>query len=218
MSQLIFISDTHTKHSSITNDLNVIYDQDPESILIHSGDVSYRGTLGEIKRFLTWFKDLPFKTKILIAGNHDFIFEDNPSLIKQMLFDEFPEIIYLEDCGFEVNGLKFWGSPVTPRFYDWAFNRDENIQNHWDLIPEDVNVLITHGPPYMILDRTKSGLHVGCKLLSKRISELNDLKVHAFGHIHEANGTHWDKDVVYVNSSILNLEYEVKNSPIIIKL
>lgn len=215
---LILISDTHTKHEKIQKDLLDLYESYPDSILIHSGDVSYRGRLGEIKPFLSWFASLPFSYKILIAGNHDFLFDDNPSLAKQIIQDEFPGISYLEDSGIEIDGIKFWGSPVTPRFYDWAFNRDEDISEHWDLIPDDVNVLITHGPPYKILDQTERGLNVGCKLLLDRISKLANLKVHVFGHIHEASGMLEKDGVTFVNASILDQDYKVKNFPILIKM
>jgi Icc-related predicted phosphoesterase len=215
---LISISDTHTQHEKIQKNLLDLYDLYPDSILIHSGDISYRGKLSEIKPFLIWFSSLPFSHKILIAGNHDFLFEDNSALVKQILKDEFPGISYLENSGIEINEIKFWGSPVTPRFYDWAFNKDEDIDEYWGLIPDDVNVLITHGPPYKILDQTERGLNVGCKFLANRIAKLPNLKVHVFGHIHEANGTYEKDGVVFVNASILDEDYEVKNSPILIKL
>jgi Icc-related predicted phosphoesterase len=117
----------------------------------------------------------------------------------------------------ELDGLKFWGSPVTPWFHNWAFNRiDDKINEHWDLIPNDINVLITHGPPYLTLDATKSGLRVGCPRLSNKIKDLTDLKVHVFGHIHEASGIVEKDGVTYVNASTLDLYYEVKNSPVIL--
>ena len=215
---LILISDTHTQHEKIQKDLLDLYELYPDSILIHSGDISYRGRLGEIKPFLIWFASLPFPHKILIAGNHDFLFEDNPTLAKQIIRDEFPEISYLENDGIEIDEIKFWGSPVTPRFCDWAFNKDEDIDEYWGLIPDDVNVLITHGPPYKILDRTERGLNVGCKFLAERIPKLHNLKVHVFGHIHEASGMCEKDGVIFVNASILDQDYEVKNFPILIKL
>lgn len=188
MRELIFISDTHTKHCELTDFLNDIYHRNNDVIIVHSGDISYRGSLTEVLNFLTWVSDLPFEHKIMIAGNHDFIFEEQRPLIREILEKDFPSVTYLEDSGVEVMGLKFWGSPVTPRFFDWAFNRDEDIQNHWDLIPLDTDVLITHGPPYKILDKTYRGLQVGCPRLAKKIQELTNLKIHVFGHIHESNG------------------------------
>jgi Icc-related predicted phosphoesterase len=215
MQQIVFISDTHTKHKAITEDLVNIYNNCPDSILVHSGDISYRGLPWEVKNFATWYEELPFKNKIMIAGNHDFIFEDEPEEAKQILAEFAPSVIYLQDSGVEINGIKFWGSPVTPRFHDWAFNRDSDIEYHWNLIPEDTNVLITHGPPHMILDQTRGYVNAGCWRLSDRIKKLADLKIHVFGHIHEAAGMKEVDGVMYINASTLNLYYEVKNSPVI---
>jgi Icc-related predicted phosphoesterase len=218
MREIVSISDTHTQHEALTDYLNLIYTRNNETIIVHSGDISYRGKLPEVLNFFRWFSNLPFSHKIMISGNHDFIFEKQGLLIKDILKSEFPNIIYLQDSGVEIKGLKFWGSPVTPRFFDWAFNRDEDIQNHWDLIPEDTDVLITHGPPYGILDQTHSGLRVGCPRLIKKIKELKNLKLHIFGHIHEASGTETFDSVQFINASTLNLNYEVENYPFSIKL
>jgi Icc-related predicted phosphoesterase len=219
MVNLIFISDSHTQHDGLDETMEEFFNSYPEAILIHSGDISYKGRLDEVQSFLTWYSGLPFKHKIFIAGNHDFLFEDNPYIIKRMLKDEFPNLIYLEDSCTEILGLKFWGSPITPWFYNWAFNRvEEKISPHWDAIPDDTDVLITHGPPYGILDKTYSGLNVGCPFLLKKIKSLQNLKVHAFGHIHEDWGTALVDDKIFVNSSVVNLSYEIKNSPILIKL
>ena len=215
----IFISDTHTHHESIQQQLIELYSSCEEAILIHTGDISYRGMIGEVKNFLEWFSGLPFKHKIMIAGNHDFAFEDQSSLMRTILREEYSGITYLEDSGVEIDGFKIWGSPVTPTFHNWAFNRDhKDIKKHWDAIPDDVDILLTHGPPYGILDQTDVGLNVGCPLLKKRIDDLPNLKIHAFGHIHESNGTNLIDEKIYVNSSIVDLDYEVKNPPYLIKL
>ena len=218
MPRLVFISDTHTHHEDITDKLKEIHEMDPTSILVHSGDISYRGRPWEVERFVKWYSDLPFTNKIFIAGNHDFLFETDSSLAKDILNDLGKDLIYLQDSGTEIQGLTFWGSPVTPWFHDWAFNRLSDIKNHWDLIPEDTNVLITHGPPKGILDLTRTRLNVGCPILLEKIKDLKNLKVHVFGHIHEANGLLEIDGVTYINASTLNLYYEVKNYPVILDL
>ena len=153
----------------------------------------------------------------MIAGNHDFLFEESPAVADEILEKEGSGIIYLNDSGVELEGLKFWGSPVTPWFYNWAFNRvEDKIDEHWNLIPDDINILITHGPPYLTLDATRSGLRVGCPGLAEKIKNLTELKVHVFGHIHEAHGIVEKDGVIYVNASILDLHYNVKNSPVIL--
>jgi Icc-related predicted phosphoesterase len=217
MPTLVLISDTHTKHLEIDDQLKQIYNDHPDSIIVHAGDISYRGRKWEVEEFLQWYSSLPFKNKIMIAGNHDFLFEESPAVADEMLEKEGQGIIYLNDSGVELDGLKFWGSPVTPWFHNWAFNRiGDKINEHWDLIPNDINVLITHGPPYLTLDATKSGLRVGCPRLSNKIKDLTDLKIHVFGHIHEASGIDEKDGVTYVNASTLDLYYEVKNSPVIL--
>jgi Icc-related predicted phosphoesterase len=219
MATLVFISDTHTKHYEIDGQLREIHDNHPDAILIHAGDISYRGRVHEVEDFIEWYSSLPFKHKIMIAGNHDFLFEAEPDKCKEIIDRLGPGIIYLEDSGIELEGLKFWGSPITPWFHNWAFNRvAEKINEHWDLIPTDINVLITHGPAYLTLDDTRSGLRVGCTGLSEKIKNLSELKVHVFGHIHEAQGIVEKDGVTYVNASILDLYYEVKNSPVILSI
>ena len=216
MPTLVFISDTHTKHKQISDQLYQIYSEYPESILVHAGDISYRGLPWEVENFVSWYDGLPFRHKIFIAGNHDFLFEDEADEAKKILERSGKSVIYLQDSGIEIDGLKFWGSPVTPRFHDWAFNRDSDIEYHWNLIPEDTNVLITHGPPHKILDQTRGYVDAGCWRILDKIKDLKSLKVHVFGHIHEAAGIKEVDGVTYINASILNLYYEVKNSPVIL--
>lgn len=221
--RIVFISDTHQRHNDIR--LNVTlrsaFESNPDTVLVHCGDVCSRGTKSEAQSFLEWYSLLPFKSKIFIAGNHDFFFENNDEEVHQVL-EKFPDLIYLNDSGVEIAGTKFWGSPVQPRFYDWAFNRDNDISKHWDLIPDDTDVLITHGPPRGILDWTKRDkINVGCPKLLERIGQLN-LKVHAFGHIHEAFGMHPGTNskskTVFINASYLDLSYIPTNYPLIINI
>jgi Icc-related predicted phosphoesterase len=219
MPTLVFISDTHTKHYEIDSQLREIHQNHPDAILVHSGDISYRGRVWEVEEFIEWYASLPFKSKIMIAGNHDFLFEKEPEKAGEILNEIGSGITYLNDSGVELEGLKFWGSPVTPWFHNWAFNRvEDKIDEHWNLIPDDTNILITHGPPYLTLDATRAGLRVGCPRLSEKIKNLLELKVHVFGHIHEAQGIVEKDGVIYVNASILDLYYDVKNSPVILQL
>jgi len=226
--ELVFISDTHTKHGNkyLNEKLKQILEDYPDAILIHSGDISYRGELFEVENFLNWFDSIGFRKKIFIPGNHDFIFEENPEIVESLLKEKYKSVTYLNDSGIEIDGIKFWGSPVTPRFFDWAFNRDEDIQNHWDLIPVDTNVLITHGPPYGILDSTiRTQESVGCKYLRDKLYDIHGLNVHVFGHIHEGYGLRrinygndGERIVNFINASHLNFKYEPVNPPIILTI
>jgi Icc-related predicted phosphoesterase len=187
---------------------------------IHSGDVSSRGHDYEIIQFINWYSNLPFKYKIFIAGNHDFYFEETREEEIKELLSDFPEIIYLNDSGVEIEGLKIWGSPVQPWFYNWAFNRKgTDICKHWDMIPLDTDILITHGPAKGYLDLTLRGDVTGCPYLLEKITELKNLKLFVHGHIHEAYGrVDFPDGGIFVNASTLNFNYNVQNKPIIVEI
>ena len=207
--ELVFISDTHNKHRNVT-----IPDGD---MLIHAGDISSRGMESEIDDFFEWFQSQSHRYKIFIAGNHDFFFERAPEDYITMKIPE--NIVYLNDSGCEIEGLNFWGSPVQPEFFDWAFNRTrgKEIKAHWDLIPENTNILITHGPPYGILDKTIRNDLVGCEELAKKVMEMHP-EIHVFGHIHEGYGIIKKKNTTFINASILDHKYRCINDPIVIKI
>lgn len=207
--KFVTIADTHGKH----NDL-ILPSGDT---LIHAGDISMKGKEVEIIDFLNWFDHQNFEYKILIAGNHDFYFErESDQKIKKIL----PEgVIYLKDSGTRINDIKLWGSPVTPWFFDWAFNRHrgEQIKRHWDLIPGDTDILITHGPIFGTLDSNKKGQHIGCKDLFNKVYEVKP-KVHICGHMHEAYGTIDKSGIKFINASVLDDKYELTNEPIVFEL
>lgn len=204
--KIVFISDTHGFHGKLTL---------PEGdVLIHCGDVSGRGMESQIVDFLDWFTQQPHKHKIMIAGNHDFYFEQNTeSSIKKLIPDN---VVYLNDSLVKVEGIKIWGSPISTYFYNWAFNKHKgnDIGKHWDLIPHDTDILVTHGPAWQIRDKTHSGVHVGCDLLQNKIFETKP-RIHAFGHIHECYGQDLINDVNFINASVLTADYKLSNKPIV---
>lgn len=207
--KFVTIADTHGKHESL---------QLPAGdVLIHAGDVSMKGGVVEIVNFLNWFGKQPFKYKILVAGNHDFFFErESLETIESLLP---PGIFYLNDNGITIENIKIWGSPITPWFFNWAFNRHrgEPIKAHWDLVPGDTDILITHGPVFQILDKTIKGEHAGCNDLLNKIQELQ-LRAHICGHIHEAYGRAEKNGTLFINASVLNERYESVNAPIIFEI
>lgn len=206
--RIVFISDTHLKHE----DLRVPAGE----ILVHAGDFSRKGLEAEARQFLDWFGALPHRHKILVAGNHDFIAERQAGLFESMI----PEnVIYLNDSGCTVEGIRIWGSPIQPWFFEWAFNRQRgaDIRKHWDLIPADTELLITHGPPYGILDEVvRDPRPVGCRDLLHKVSELQQLKIHVFGHIHEGYGYRDVGGTLFLNASVLDEHYALKNRPILV--
>jgi Icc-related predicted phosphoesterase len=180
--KIFAISDTHGKHEQV---------QIPEGtdMLIHAGDFSNTKlpamNHNEVIDFLMWLQQQPVKYKVIIAGNHDTSIESR--LITKKDFKD-KGIIYLEHESIEIEGIKIFGSPYTPEFHNWAFNRKrEKLGKIWDSIPDDIHVLITHGPPKGILDsasRDKNNHeHVGCSALLKKVLKIQP-KIHITGHIH----------------------------------
>jgi Icc-related predicted phosphoesterase len=206
--KIVLISDSHGQHH--------LLDLPPGDVLVHAGDFSRSGKPAEAKDFLRWLADQPFRHKIFVAGNHDFIAEKEPALFRSWVPDN---CTYLEDQQVEVEGLRIWGSPITPWFFDWAFNRNRggDICRHWDFIPDGLDLLITHGPPAGILDVTARGEHVGCEDLRKRIEKARP-KVSVFGHIHEAYGRAEVDGTSFYNASVLDLGYRMANPPFVIEI
>ena len=184
---------------------------------MHAGDISYRSTQPEIEDFLDWFGKQPFSHKVFIAGNHDFFFErEKDALIRRLL----PKTVhYLKEESCLINGLRIWGSPYTPWFFRWAFNkkRGEPLAKLWRLIPPDTDILLTHGPVYGILDTALNERHTGDVDLLNRVMEVRP-KAHVCGHIHEAYGMVKRKGVRFVNACVLNEAYELANKPIVFEL
>lgn len=202
--KFVVISDTHCRHKSVKLPKG--------DVLLHAGDITYKGEKAEVIDFLSWFSKQNFTYKIFIAGNHDFYFEKNATSVIESMIPE--NVIYLKDSGTTINGINIWGSPVTPWFYNWAFNRHRGpaINKHWKLVPPDTDILITHGPPFGILDTVVTNSHVGCKDLLKKLQDINP-KYHVFGHIHEAYGKQKSGTTQFINASILNESYELVNAP-----
>lgn len=166
-----------------------------------------KGELSQVEDFAKFVKKLDYKYKIVIAGNHDFCFEDQrKEKAEEYLTDA--GLIYLNDSAIEIEGIKFWGSPIQPWFNDWAFNRARGaeIKKHWDLIPIDTDVLITHGPPFGILDLCAHGERVGCNDLLDAVIKIGP-RIHAFGHIHEGYGTLRVDKTLFVNACNLDERY-----------
>ena len=242
-------SDTHTKHGEWYNQLpdEIKLKFDEADMLIHTGDFTEIGDYVSVDAFLTWFSKRPNKHKVLIAGNHDFYFDtdDTPKnrynfpttdLDVQDMLEKYPNIVYLNNAEVIIDGFKIWGSPTNKWFHDWAFNRHEgdDIKRYWDLIPEDTDILMTHGPAYGILDLCPQGdklVHLGDKDLLEAVQRVKP-KLFCFGHIHEGYGlVTIDEDecehtgiavdnigTIFVNATCMNEIYKPKNPPIFVEL
>jgi len=234
--RIVCISDTH----SLQN--NMLHSLPKGDVLIHAGDISNKGGEKDVKDFIDWFQNLGgWDQKIFISGNHDYCFERinkpsykgmydwlNPLMSPENLSQS--DITYLEDSSFSIETpefdrpIKFYGSPWQPWFYDWAFNLPRlgtELQEKWNMIPEDTDVLITHSPPNgygdLVNNWRQPNTHVGCECLINRIGEINPL-VNVFGHIHEGYGIEYGKKTAFINASICNPGYEPINKPIVVDL
>jgi Icc-related predicted phosphoesterase len=211
----VFISDMHEYHKSV---------EIPQcDLLVCSGDLTYKGDVKVYESFSNWCKDLKDKGTvrevITTLGNHDL---SGDRKFTRYYVDNFRD--YFKDChllmdeAFEFEGLKIFGSPKTPEFGNWGFMYDSALEAEftWSLIPEDTNLLITHGPPRGILDLTDGGDKAGCLELYKRVMELPDLVTHSFGHIHESYGHMKKGNKLFINASTCNLRYNPVNPPIVV--
>jgi predicted phosphohydrolase len=219
--RLVIISDTHGMHRAL--------DLPTGDVLLHAGDVTSKGKEHELQEFNDWLGELPFKHKVVVGGNHDFTFEKfdsnkyHPYIARDKRAKLTSNFTYLCDSGCTIDGVNFWGSPYQPRYYDWAFNLPRNgieLERVWAKVPADTHVLLTHTPPYGILDATKNEDHAGCERLTARLPALTQLKVHCFGHLHESYGVADDRPTgpVFVNASNVNLQYKLVNAPVVVDI
>lgn len=209
--KVVLISDTHSQMDKVTL---------PEGdILIHAGDHSYQGSITEMSKALKQLADKGknFKKIIAICGNHDWLGETHPTLMKQLCEDN--GITYLQDDWVLFEGKVIYGSAWQPEFCDWAFNvpRGPKIAEKWALIPDKVDILITHGPVYGILDNCPDGERVGCEELYKRVVQVRP-ELHVCGHIHNAYGIYHFDGITFVNASTCDEQYMPLNKPIVIDL
>jgi Icc-related predicted phosphoesterase len=205
--KLVLISDTHQRHRR----LSVPYGD----VLIHAGDFTNRGEEAEVIEFDHWLMEQPHKHKLVIPGNHDRMFQSAPLAAIRLI----TAATLLNENGVVIEGKKFWGSPWTPFFRDWAFNyHAPDGPSRWAKIPDQLDVLITHGPPLGILDFIPDGrVYAGCPELRKRVIEVKP-KLHVFGHIHESGGSIVTNPTVFVNASMAGHNMKMDRKPIIFHL
>ena len=211
--RIICVSDTHCRLSKI---------KIPEGdILLHAGDLTFQGNIEEISQEAKQLEKIKHRFThgiVVVPGNHDRLFERNETLAREIMGDT----KVLIDQSLVVDGLNFYGSPHQPWFHSWAYNlqRGEPLREKWALIPENTDVLITHGPPNGILDIAPHPFenHVGCEELAIRVKQLKNLKLHLFGHIHYGYGSTKIDNVTFINASCCTESYKPTNDPWIIEI
>lgn len=217
--RITVISDTHTKHGLIPKE-----DLPGGDLIICAGDIMNSGyNKNDILDFCTWFHSLEqYDKKIFIAGNHDRMFENHPEGVEELL-NIYLDIDYLQDEAYDLYDLdtdtstKIYGSPWQPEFYSWAFNLPKNslqLAAKWEAIPDNTDILITHGPAFGTLD-TVAGRpwdNLGCELLAERIEVIKP-KIHVCGHIHSGYGYQFKDGTHFFNAAVLDEQYEYTQKP-----
>lgn len=200
---IVVISDTHELHRRV--------EVPPADLLICAGDFTvFSKSLSAIKDFDDWLGTLSHQWKLVVPGNHEFFLEEEPR--RKSLISNATVLI---DQAVELNGVKIYGSPMTP-LYGGAFGKSREVDRvrHWAQVPEDVEVLITHGPPSGILDCAPGqSEHIGDPELAARIEKLDSLKLHCFGHVHSAYGREDRNGVVFINAALLGPSGDIDRAP-----
>lgn len=216
--KIVAISDVHGKWNKITI---------PEcDILISAGDYSFRGERHMVKDYHKWLNKQEAGYIVSVQGNHELWVEKNFAEAKELAEKECPGVHFIGDHGtVNIEGIKIHGSAYTPWFHNWAWNVERGIKlaEEWNKIPDDTNVLVTHGPPFGILDIVPYAdgtpkERVGCHELMQRVVQLEQLKLHIFGHIHHSSGEQYFHNKKFVNASICDEQYMPTNPVRIIYL
>ena len=205
--KLVLLSDTHELHRSL--------DVPHGDILIHAGDLSMTSrSLSAIEDFNDWLGELPHRVKIVVPGNHEFFLERDRS--RRALLSNATVLI---NESIEFDGLRIWGSPVTPLANSaFGVTSDEDRRRLYARIPKDTDVLITHGPAYGILDSAPgSGLHSGCRELFDAVMRMNP-KLHVFGHAHGAYGIFQTDATTFVNAALFGNNGDLDKTPFVLKI
>jgi Icc-related predicted phosphoesterase len=188
--RIVAISDTHGRHREL--------EVPAGDLLVHAGDFTSRGGLGDVEEFDDWIGQFDHPHKLVVAGNCDGCFEQAPSEARSRL----TQARYLQDERIEIDGLTFWGSPWQPVFLNMAFNvpRGDALAEKWASMPDDTDVLITHGPPAGVLDETSRGETVGDEALWERVRQVQP-DLHVFGHVHESTGRRTVGKTTFINAA-----------------
>ncbi len=195
--KILHISDTHGKHY-------LLKDLPKSDIIVHSGDMSENGKDSEVLDFLEWFCDLDYPYKIVVAGNHDLCLDG------EQIENLPPNFHYLCNSGIEIEGVKFWGIPY---FLSNELNGD--TAQLLTKIPEKTDVLITHRPPYGILDFDDNN-NFGCVDLLQTVKKIQP-KYHLFGHVHIGYGIEKSQHTTFVNSSLVS-KNKIVNKPFLLEI
>lgn len=215
--KFIALSDTHGQHRS--KKLNKFLQENPADVLLFAGDLQ-RNNFDDGIDFVDWLNELPQKYKVITFGNHDGNWEY--AVNRANIYNN---IIFLNNRYIKIDNVKIWGSPYSLPFFDWWFMKPEKeLEEVYKGIPDDVDIVMTHTPPFRFLDMTKSGVAAGSVSLFNRLLDLKNVKYSVFGHIHEWGGRcevigyEELKNTTFINASILNEKYQLVHDPQIFEI
>lgn len=193
------------------SDLHGYLPEVPEcELLLLGGDYCPTRNVDQQRRYFAgpfndWLKKQKARYIVGVGGNHDFALQHDNELAKSLHWK------YLQDEVVDIEGVRIYGTPWTPTFYNWAFMLpEEQLAEKFAKIPEKLDILLSHGPAYRRLDKTESGIHAGSKMLFERIVNVQPNSV-VCGHIHEARGIVDGGTTRYYNVSYVDLNYEPKH-------
>lgn len=198
---IVCVSDLHGMHRQVSI---------PQAdLLIVAGDLTRFGEATEYVDLNRWLGDLPIRHKVVIAGNHDKFLYDMRNRV------EFTNATYLESSAVTIEGIRIYGAPWTPIFFDWYFMlTDTELREQWEQIPEDTDILVTHGPPAGYLDSVVTGpRRIGCAHLRDAVERVKP-KLHVFGHNHGGYGFARNQHTLFANCSVCTERYDPTNAPL----
>lgn len=212
MTRVVCISDTHSQN------LTTKWSWPDGDILLHAGDLTAKGSLESIKKVCRELSQLPYRYKVVIAGNHDRAFWEG-KIGYTDAWKLLPGIIVLEDESVELLGLRIYGSSWI-KFKNGKYPFEiEALADMWENIPDNTDILLTHMPPLSgILDVNYHGEWCGSHSLLSAVKDRVKPKLHCFGHIHGGYGTYKDNEIIYVNASLTGADRKPLNKPIVIDL
>lgn len=206
--RIVIISDTHGKH----RELGTL----SGDVLIHCGDFcdGFDNDGAHLGAIDCWFSEQNFERILCVGGNHDFAAQDRHAKGIPI----FGNAVFLQDEEYVFNGVTFYGTPWLPDLSEWAYYlSDDERKRKWELIPSYTDVLITHTPPFGILDLPRSGGNVGCPFLRSTVAEIAP-RLHCFGHIHASAGRSDHEKTFFVNASVIDSNYKVRHAPLVIDI
>jgi Icc-related predicted phosphoesterase len=202
--KIVCLSDTHRLHRTIDVALK-------GDLLIHAGDFTFFCEEAHVLRdFNEWLGELPFRHKVVVPGNHERIMYQRPE-IRRLITNA----TLLVNESVTIEGVRLWGSPVTCDDDAFGCSSAEERRALYESIPDGTDIVITHGPPYGVLDVEfqSKGIHRGCPELLAAIQRVNP-QVHIFGHVHASRGAKHIGETTFINAAMLGWSGDLENKPI----